>query len=380
MREKERKLLLFAGTTEGRMLAEHLSKKRIACYVSTATEYGKSLLQEEQLSDIIILAGRMNEEEIKTFLTEKKIDCVVDATHPFAKIVTENIVNACKETQTSQNPFLKEERKRKMREKERKLLLFAGTTEGRMLAEHLSKKRIACYVSTATEYGKSLLQEEQLSDIIILAGRMNEEEIKTFLTEKKIDCVVDATHPFAKIVTENIVNACKETQTGYIRCLREMETSSEDLAGQEQVRVFESVREAAEFLSTTEGKILITTGSKELKEYTKIGNYQERCFARVLSTKAAMEESVRLGFEGKHLIAMQGPFSEEMNLALLHQTRARYFVTKESGKAGGFEEKLKAAKKAGAVLIVIGRPQERGRSVQEVCHFIESNFGKKEQE
>ena len=146
------------------------------------------------------------------------------------------------------------------------------------------------------------------------------------------------------------------------------------------MRVFESVREAAKFLSTTEGKILITTGSKELKEYTKIGNYQERCFARVLSTKAAMEESVRLGFEGKHLIAMQGPFSEEMNLALLHQTRARYFVTKESGKAGGFEEKLKAAKKAEAVLIVIGRPQERGRSVQEVCHFIESNFGKKEQE
>lgn len=241
-----------------------------------------------------------------------------------------------------------------MREKERKLLLFAGTTEGRMLAEYLSKKRIACYVSTATEYGKSLLQEEQLSDIIILAGRMNEEEIKTFLTEKKIECVVDATHPFAKIVTENIVNACKETQTGYIRCLRETETSGEDLAGQEQVRVFESVRAAAEFLRTTEGNILITTGSKELKEYTKIGNYQERCFARVLSTKAAVEESVRLGFEGKHLIAMQGPFSEEMNLALLHQTRARYFVTKESGKAGGFEEKLKAAKKAGAVLIVIG--------------------------
>ena len=55
-----------------------------------------------------------------------------------------------------------------------------------MLAEYLSKKRIACYVSTATEYGKSLLQEEQLSDIIILAGRMNEEEIKTFLTEKKL--------------------------------------------------------------------------------------------------------------------------------------------------------------------------------------------------
>ena len=224
--------------------------------------------------------------------------------------------------------------------------------------------------------------DNNLLDLIAAdpAFGLNEEELKTFLTEKKIECVVDATHPFAKIVTENIVNACKETQTGYIRCLRETETSGEDLAGQEQVRVFESVRAAAEFLRTTEGNILITTGSKELKEYTKIGNYLERCFARVLSTKAAVEESVRLGCEGKHLIAMQGPFSEEMNLALLHQTRARYFVTKESGKAGGFEEKLKAAKNAGAVLIVIGRPQEIGRSVQEVCHFIESSFVKKEQE
>ena len=282
--------------------------------------------------------------------------------------------DSCTGGRTSQNPFLKEERKRKMREKERKLLLFAGTTEGRMLAEYLSKKRIACYVSTATEYGKSLLQEEQLSDIIILAGRMNEEEIKTFLTEKKIDCVVDATHPFAKIVTENIVNACKETQTGYIRCLREMETSSEDLAGQEQVRVFESVREAAEFLSTTEGKILITTGSKELIKYTKLTEYKERCFARVLSTEQAVMESVALGFEGKHLIAMQGPFSKEMNVATIHQTGAKYFVTKESGKAGGFGEKVQAAKETGAVLVAVGRPKETGRTFSEVCKWLEKNL------
>ena len=165
--------------------------------------------------------------------------------------------------------------------------------------------------------------------------------------------------------------------TEYIRCVRERQNW--DDKGERVVRV-ESVPEAVEYLQNTTGNVLIATGSKELKEYTKIGNYQERCFARVLSTKAAVEESVRLGFEGKHLIAMQGPFSEEMNLALLHQTRARYFVTKESGKAGGFEEKLKAAKNAGAVLIVIGRPQEIGRSVQEVCHFIESSFVKKEQE
>ena len=76
-------------------------------------------------------------------------------------------------------------------------------------------------------------------------------------------------------------------------------------------------------------------------------------------------QSIDLGFSGKHLIAMQGPFSREMNLALLHQTEAKYLVKKESGKNGGFAEKLEAAEQAGAVLLVIGRPIEEGLSGEE---------------
>ena len=63
---------------------------------------------------------------------------------------------------------------------------------------------------------------------------------------------------------------------------------------------------------------------------------------------------------------MQGPYSEELNLAMLKHINAAYFVTKESGGAGGFEEKKKAAQKAGAELIVIARPKEEGKSLQEV--------------
>ena len=74
--------------------------------------------------------------------------------------------DSCTGGRTSQNPFLKEERKRKMREKERKLLLFAGTTEGRMLAEYLSKKRIACYVSTATEEYERVFYRRSSSQIL----------------------------------------------------------------------------------------------------------------------------------------------------------------------------------------------------------------------
>lgn len=138
----------------------------------------------------------------------------------------------------------------------------------------------------------------------------------------------------------------------------------------------DSVRQAVSYLKRTTGNILITTGSKELHLYTEIEDYRQRCFARVLSTREAVEKSVDLGFEGRHLIAMQGPFSAEMNLALLKQTEASWFVTKESGTAGGFEEKLKAARLARAVPVIVGRPDETGESLETVKKMIKQIAGR----
>ena len=55
----------------------------------------------------------------------------------------------------------------------------------------------------------------------------------------------------------------------------------------------------------------------------------------------------------------QGPFSEEMNLAMLRDTGAKYLLTKETGSAGGFPEKLAAARKASVTAVVIANPEAR---------------------
>lgn len=266
------------------------------------------------------------------------------------------------------------------------ILIFAGTTEGRELAEYAAEISAGCYVSTATEYGKELL--ERLSGVCTVSGRMDETQIRQFLKDKKIRLVIDATHPFARAATENIRSACDGMGVRYVRCLREQGMDSgrkaeEGLGGRQsggkRMVVVDSVSQAVEYLQGTTGNILITTGSKELHFYTALDGYRDRCFARVLSTAEAVEESVKLGFQGRHLIAMQGPFSREMNLAVLHQTGAVYFVTKESGKAGGFEEKLAAAEDAGAVLVVIGRPDETGESAERVKEIIRQKCtGRKE--
>ena len=67
---------------------------------------------------------------------------------------------------------------------------------------------------------------------------------------------------------------------------------------------------------------------------------------------------------------MQGPFSEEMNRAMLSFTKANILVTKESGPAGGFPEKLSAAKAMGVTVAVLRRKEESGVSLEEVKKMI----------
>ena len=229
------------------------------------------------------------------------------------------------------------------------VVIFAGTTEGRELAEFLARQEVRAHAFVATEYGETLLRGG--GSLTVHQGRLDEKQMEETLRELKPEAAVDATHPYAAVVSGNIRRAAEAAGIRYIRLLR-----AEEAVSEEDCVSVDSVEEAAVFLAGTEGKILAATGSKELAKYTAIPGYRERVTARVLSTAEAVAACEKLGFRGKNLICMQGPFSEELNTALLRQIGARWLVTKESGKEGGFGEKIRAAKKAGARVVLIGRP------------------------
>ncbi len=254
-------------------------------------------------------------------------------------------------------------------EKKSKILIFAGTTEGRELAEFLSGRELPVEVSVATEYGETLLSPGPF--LKIHQGRMEEAEMEAFFREEEIRTVVDATHPYAVVVSENIRQACEHTETEYIRLLREESTDTADCI------FVEDTAGAVEYLKQTEGNVLLTTGSKELKAFTALPDFEKRLYARVLSTPEVAAMAASLGFVGKHLICMQGPFSRELNTAMLRQFDAAYLVTKDSGKVGGFEEKLLSAREAGAKVILIGRPKEpgtEGKSFPEVKKLLMERY------
>lgn len=248
------------------------------------------------------------------------------------------------------------------------IIVFAGTTEGCDISNFLAEHQIHVLACVATDYGsKSLKENEYLK---IHAGRLTEPEMEALLNEKKPEMVLDATHPYAAEVTENIRTACQNTGLEYRRVLREAG------AYQDQAVYVPDTQAAIEFLEGTEGNILLTTGSKELGKYTVLSDAGERIYARVLSLPSVMETCKGYGFEGKHLIGMQGPFSMELNAAMLRQFDCKYLVTKDTGKAGGFQEKIDAALSCGTVPVIIGRPlKEKGLSVAECRHMLAEYFG-----
>ena len=249
-----------------------------------------------------------------------------------------------------------------------KALVFAGTTEGYAISRFLSENQVSVCACVATDYGsKSLRENEYLK---IHAGRLMEDQMEDFLSELSPELVLDATHPYAAQVTVNIRKACEKTGFPYVRVLREN-------GAREQSAVYvKDTEEAASYLAQTEGNILLTTGSKELRKFTAIPDYRNRLYARVLSLASVMESCAQLGLEGRHVIGMQGPFSKELDIAMLRQYDCRYLVTKDTGKAGGFQEKIDAALECGVIPVIIGRPlDEEGMSLSLCKNWLAEKFG-----
>ena len=251
-----------------------------------------------------------------------------------------------------------------------KAIVFAGTTEGYAICNFLAENGVSVYACAATEYGGSLLKENEF--LHVSAGRLKTEDMEELFHKSAPEIVLDATHPYAAEVTKNIRKACENAGVRYQRVLRpEGDKSSEAV-------YVESPEEAAEFLSGTEGNIFLTTGSKELAKFTVIPDYKERIFARVLSVPSVIQSCAELGIEGKHLIGMQGPFSAEINEAMLRQFQCSYLVTKDTGLAGGFPEKIEACQRCGATPVIIGRPlKEEGLSLPEARGFLAKFFNLK---
>lgn len=238
-----------------------------------------------------------------------------------------------------------------------RVVIFSGTTEGRQLSQETVAMGIETLVCVATEYGK--LMQERVPGTQVLSGRMDAEKMAQVL--EGADLCVDATHPYAREVSRNIGEAASRVGVPCHRLLRRESQLPSSCV------LVDSAEDAAHFLQGTQGNILLTTGAKELAAFSPLE--RQRLYPRVLPVVESLQACESLEIPRGNVIAMQGPFSKELNAALIRQFSTKWMVTKDGGAAGGFEEKVQAAEETGARLVVIRRPKEEGESYETILRI-----------
>ena len=232
--------------------------------------------------------------------------------------------------------------------------MIAGTTESREVIEQLLRKGEAVIATTATELGKEMLLQYPIE---IRERRLDEQGFLQLFEEINPKEVIDASHPFAVIVTKTVQNACQKKNLPYKRVERNIESYQYD-----KIYTVKDTKEAIFLLNEVFGteKILLTTGSNTLADYvTKVNNGKNRIYARVLDHEYAREICKTIPIEKGHIIYQNPPFSKEDTRSLLLKYECQVLVTKDSGKAGGVDQKIEVARQMNLPVILIERPKER---------------------
>jgi precorrin-6A/cobalt-precorrin-6A reductase len=235
--------------------------------------------------------------------------------------------------------------------------IIGGTSEASELISKI-RGRKNYVVTVATYSGREVLKDNN-----VVVSRLTREEMVEFIKNKSITMVVDMSHPYAVEVTGNAKYAADCCGVEYLRYVRE----NSDLKDAIQ---FSAIDECKEFLRNIRGCVFFTTGMKNIKDFQEIRGSNKYIY-RVLPTVFSIEECVKNNIEMKDIVAVLGPVSEELNIAMFKEYGADYVVMKDSGEKGGTREKISACKALGIVPIVIGRKQEFGIScLEELVEMI----------
>lgn len=237
------------------------------------------------------------------------------------------------------------------------ILFLAGTSDARELAIEMKQAGFPVLATVVTESAAKSLQDAGIDTHI---GRLTSADMAALIVEKGFQAVVDASHPFAEEASKNALQGAKEANVPYIRYERESQRFQDD-----KLILVNDYAEAAKLAAIKRGVIMLTTGSKTLEIFVKelVSLEDTRLITRMLPRIDNMEKCAELGVEQKNIVAIQGPFSKELNKALYKQYDVTLMITKESGKVGSVDEKVEAALECGIETIMIARPKVNYQNV-----------------
>ncbi|WKY47430.1 precorrin-6A reductase [Eubacteriaceae bacterium ES3] len=230
------------------------------------------------------------------------------------------------------------------------ILVLGGTLDSRELTGALLRAGHKICYSTLTS-----IQSDQLLDdpnLLKISGQLDTESLRETMIIYGINAVIDATHPYAKEISQNAIWSCDAANIPYLRMERPSLIDEDSLVCDSYD---EAKKKLNELLKDSDKNILLTTGSRQLECFE--GLPKNRIFARVLPTSGVLKKCENLGYKPKQILAVQGPFSVLMNQTMIKEYQIGFMVTKDSGDVGGITEKIEAAHLEDVKILFIKRPE-----------------------
>ena len=236
------------------------------------------------------------------------------------------------------------------------ILLLGGTSETADVATRLAEIGYEVLVSTATDAELAIGSHPNITR---RTGRLNVEEMTALVREESISAIVDVTHPYAAAARMTASLAAENANVPYLTFVRPSTASLEDDV------TFVKDHEEAAVLAFSVGKpVMLTTGSRNLEPYIRESRRTGiPMIVRALDHTESRNACREAGLSDEQVIYGRGPFSIDENRMTIRKHNIGVLVTKNSGKAGGVEEKLSAARLESCRVIVIQRPEQTGCSV-----------------
>ncbi|MCD7720600.1 MAG: precorrin-6A/cobalt-precorrin-6A reductase, partial [Prevotellaceae bacterium] len=223
------------------------------------------------------------------------------------------------------------------------ILIFGGTTEGRLAAEVCDLAGKPYWYSTKSE-GEGVAMRHGTH----ISGARDADAIHSFCLTNGVRCIVDAAHPFAS----SLHRAIEAQGIPVVRLERKFPPPLG------WATYCDSLEDALERLLARPAKLLLClSGASSISKLTPYWHKHPALF-RILPRTESIEEAQRQGFPTDRLLfyGKRLPTVEE-EMELMKGTGCDAVLTKESGESGGFTEKAEAAKRLGIDLFVIKRPK-----------------------
>jgi precorrin-6x reductase len=232
------------------------------------------------------------------------------------------------------------------------ILLLSGTSEGRILSACLRAEGVPFVASVTTPEARRLFADIEPTPEVLVT-RFSGDALVTFLRERRVRAILDATHPFAQRISEQAIQAAAQEHIPYVRYERPARGFA---AGSAEILVRPTIEAAVRVCLEYGTRIFVTTGAKTLHLFREV-IAAKQVVARILPTVASLSQALDAGLPPAQILALRGPFSQELECALLRQYHIDLLVTKDSGAAGGLETKLTAAAALHVPVVVVSRPQ-----------------------